>query len=181
MYLTASRRLLDVLPTFPARTPTPGRAALSGRVVFDHWRMAPGDGLERQLRLMDACGMKRLLVLLHTWMRYGYDRKQPQFSPANPDRWTDKQFKSAIAACRQIDYRVAVHENYNHMDWDSPYHDRQFMSKLANGRVSTYIPTTDQAERGAYGAMPILSRALCADAGRRMVDQTIIDLHDLWK
>ena len=45
-----------------------------------------------------------------------------------------------------------------------------FVAELCNARVSTYVPATDQAERGAYGAKPILSRWLCADAGRRMAD-----------
>ena len=49
--------------------------------------------------------------------------------------------------------------------------------ELANGRASTYVPTTDQAERGAYGAKPILSRWLCADAGRRMADAALVMLH----
>ena len=45
-----------------------------------------------------------------------------------------------------------------------------FVVELADARVSSYVPTTDQAERGAYGAMPVLSRWLCSDAGRRMAD-----------
>ena len=52
-----------------------------------------------------------------------------------------------------------------------------FVVELANGRASTYVPTTDQAERGAYGAKPILSRWLCADAGRRMADAALVMLH----
>jgi len=121
LYLTASPRLLDVLPSFAGRVPSPGRAAISDRLVFDHWRMQTGEGLERQVRLMAGCGMTDILALWHTWMHYGYDRKQPQFTPANPDRWTDEQFRAAIAACTEVGWRVAVHENYNHMDWDSPY------------------------------------------------------------
>lgn len=52
--------------------------------------------------------------------------------------------------------------------------------ELANERSSTYVPTTDQAERGAYGAKPILSRWLCADAGRRMADAAQVMLWRLW-
>jgi hypothetical protein len=52
--------------------------------------------------------------------------------------------------------------------------------ELANGRASTYVPTTDQAERGAYGAKPILSRWLCADAGRRMADTAEVMLHGMF-
>lgn len=51
--------------------------------------------------------------------------------------------------------------------------------ELANARASTYVPTTDQAERGAYGAKPILSRWLCSDAGRRMADAALVMLHKL--
>ncbi len=43
-----------------------------------------------------------------------------------------------------------------------------------------YIPTTDQAHRGAYGAKPILSRRLCADAGRRMADAVQTMMCTLW-
>ncbi len=55
-----------------------------------------------------------------------------------------------------------------------------FVVELANARASTYVPTTDQAERGAYGARPVLSRWLCADAGRRMADAAVTMLHQLW-
>jgi len=52
---------------------------------------------------------------------------------------------------------------------------------LANDAVTSYFPTTDQAERGGYGAMPILSRFLVADAGRRMVDAAGAALQRMWR
>ena len=52
--------------------------------------------------------------------------------------------------------------------------------ELANANVSTYVPAADQAERGAYGERPILSRWLCADAGRRMSDAALKALHEMW-
>ncbi|MCX7014699.1 MAG: neutral/alkaline non-lysosomal ceramidase N-terminal domain-containing protein [Candidatus Sumerlaeota bacterium] len=55
-----------------------------------------------------------------------------------------------------------------------------FPVELANANVSTYVPALDQAERGAYGARPILSRWLCADAGRRMSDAALKALHEMW-
>jgi hypothetical protein len=55
-----------------------------------------------------------------------------------------------------------------------------FVVELSNARVSTYVPTTDQAERGAYGAKPILSRWLCSDAGRRMADAAQVMLSKMW-
>lgn len=58
--------------------------------------------------------------------------------------------------------------------------DRTFVVELANSRVTNYVPTTDQAERGAYGAKPILSRWLCADAGRRMSDEALRRMHAMW-
>ena len=56
-----------------------------------------------------------------------------------------------------------------------------FVVELANADVSTYVPTADQADRGAYGARPILSRWLCADAGRRMADAAQVMLWQLWE
>lgn len=55
-----------------------------------------------------------------------------------------------------------------------------FIAELANGWFG-YVPTTDQAERGAYGARPILSRRLCSDAGRRMTDAAQVMLWSLWE
>jgi neutral ceramidase len=54
-----------------------------------------------------------------------------------------------------------------------------FVVEQANARSSVYVPTVEQAERGAYGEVPILSRWLAADAGRRMGDAAIRLLHDL--
>jgi neutral ceramidase len=54
-----------------------------------------------------------------------------------------------------------------------------FVVEQANARSSVYVPAVAQAERGAYGAVPILSRWLCADAGRRMGDAAIRLLHSL--
>lgn len=56
-----------------------------------------------------------------------------------------------------------------------------FVVELANADASIYVPTTDQAERGAYGAKPILSRWLCSDAGRRLADASQVMLWRLWE
>lgn len=63
-------------------------------------------------------------------------------------------------------------------EWSQAPHT--FVIELANDRVSTYIPYPDQAERGAYGEKPILSRWLHADAGRYMADAAIQMLHQLF-
>lgn len=55
-----------------------------------------------------------------------------------------------------------------------------FMAELANGWFG-YVPTSDQALRGAYGARPILSRQLVSDAGRQMVDNLQVLMWQLWK
>jgi hypothetical protein len=54
-----------------------------------------------------------------------------------------------------------------------------FVAELANGWYG-YIPTTDQAHRGAYGAKAILSRQLIADAGRQIADTVQVMLSRLW-
>lgn len=57
---------------------------------------------------------------------------------------------------------------------------RTFVVELANARVSSYVPDPSQAERGAYGAKPILSRWLDATAGRTMADAAIRLLRQLF-
>jgi hypothetical protein len=54
-----------------------------------------------------------------------------------------------------------------------------FVVELANDWFG-YVPTTDQAHRGAYGAKPILSRRLDADGGRQMADAVQVMLWELW-
>ena len=52
--------------------------------------------------------------------------------------------------------------------------------ELANDALG-YIPTTDQALRGGYGAKPILSRRLVADAGRQITDWVQVAMWELWE
>jgi len=52
--------------------------------------------------------------------------------------------------------------------------------ELANDSFG-YIPTIEQAERGGYGAMPILSRHLEANAGRILSDQALRMMNQLWE
>ncbi len=52
--------------------------------------------------------------------------------------------------------------------------------EMANGNFN-YIPTTDQAQRGAYGARPVLSRALISDGGRMIFDKAQTMLCGLWE
>ncbi len=55
-----------------------------------------------------------------------------------------------------------------------------FVIELANDALG-YIPTTDQAMRGGYGAKPILSRRLIADAGRRIADWVQVAMWQVWE
>ncbi|OPZ03050.1 MAG: hypothetical protein BWZ10_03324 [candidate division BRC1 bacterium ADurb.BinA364] len=55
-----------------------------------------------------------------------------------------------------------------------------FVVELANARASTYIPTLDKAERGAYGTIPLLSRLLDSSAGPRLTDAAIAMIDRLW-
>ena len=135
-YVTVSKQLLDVTPRINGRTPGPGRGDLGKRVVLDIWRLGRDEDARELFELVHGLGMHELLIIAHNWRCYGYDRKQPAFYPADPARWTEEEFQALVARVKQLGFRIAVHENYNHMDWDSPYHDRRFMSKLADGRIS---------------------------------------------
>jgi hypothetical protein len=52
--------------------------------------------------------------------------------------------------------------------------------ELANDSLG-YIPSTDQAMRGGYGAKPILSRRLIADAGRQITDWVQVAMWEVWE
>jgi hypothetical protein len=52
--------------------------------------------------------------------------------------------------------------------------------ELANNSMG-YFPSTDQAMRGGYGAKPILSRRLIADAGRRITDWVQVAMWEVWE
>lgn len=54
-----------------------------------------------------------------------------------------------------------------------------FVTELSNAYFQ-YIPTTDQAQRGAYGAKPILSRALIAEGGREIADRVQVMMCQIW-
>lgn len=53
--------------------------------------------------------------------------------------------------------------------------------ELANSRVTSYVPTAAQVERGAYGSRPIVSRWLSTDTDRRLIDAVIVMLQELWQ
>ncbi len=52
--------------------------------------------------------------------------------------------------------------------------------ELANSRVTSYVPTAQQVERGAYGSRPIVSRWLSTDTDRRLIDAVLVMLQELW-
>ncbi len=55
-----------------------------------------------------------------------------------------------------------------------------FVIEQANANFC-YIPTTDQALRGAYGAKPVLSRTLTTDGGRCIADRAQVLMWKLWE
>jgi len=73
---------------------------------------------------------------------------------------------------------VFVHWGLTIKKWSpAPY---SMVVELANDTFG-YTPTIEQAERGGYGAMPILSRQLEASAGRIMSDEVLRMMNQLWK
>ena len=54
------------------------------------------------------------------------------------------------------------------------------VTELANDAIG-YVPSTDQAQRLGYGARPILSRKLDADAGRQIADAVQVLMWEVWE
>lgn len=80
-----------------------------------------------------------------------------------------------VAIPAQIFTRIGLEMKH----WSPAPHT--ILVELANARVTSYVPTADQVERGAYGSRPVVSRWLSADAGRRMADTVQVMLHELWR
>ena len=73
---------------------------------------------------------------------------------------------------------IFVHWGLTIKHWSpAPY---TMVVELANDTFG-YIPTIEQAQRGGYGAMPILSRQLEASAGRIISDEVIRMMNQLWE
>jgi len=73
---------------------------------------------------------------------------------------------------------VFVHWGLTIKHWSpAPY---TMVVELANDSFG-YIPTIEQAQRGGYGAMPILSRHLEASAGRIISDEVMRMMNQLWE
>ena len=73
---------------------------------------------------------------------------------------------------------IFVHWGLTIKHWSpAPY---TMVVELANDTFG-YIPTIEQAQRGGYGAMPILSRHLEASAGRIISDEVMRMMNQLWE
>lgn len=81
----------------------------------------------------------------------------------------------AIAA---IPAQIFTQISLNIKEWSPAM--QTMVIELANARVTSYVPTADQVERGAYGSNPIISRWLSVDAGRRMADAYLKIFHQMW-
>ncbi len=81
---------------------------------------------------------------------------------------------AVVAVPAQIFTQIALEMKH----WSPASHT--LVVELCNARVTSYVPTADQVERGAYGSRPIVSRWLSTDAGRRMIDAVIVMLQELW-
>jgi len=73
---------------------------------------------------------------------------------------------------------IFVHWGLTIKHWSpAPY---TMVVELANDTFG-YIPTIEQAQRGGYGAMPVLTRQLEASAGRIVSDELLRMLNELWR
>ena len=73
---------------------------------------------------------------------------------------------------------IFVHWGLTIKHWSpAPY---TMVVELANDTFG-YIPTIEQAQRGGYGAMPVLSRQLEFGAGRIVSDELLRMLNELWR
>ncbi len=88
-----------------------GVAGAAGRFVFDLWGgnyQESADALRRSFRY----GLTDSMVIWHNWQRWGYDYRLPEIYPPNPGFGTPKEMKDLIAACKEAEVPIALHDNY---------------------------------------------------------------------
>jgi hypothetical protein len=107
---TAAWHVDEVLPRIPNR-PSPFRAELAGRVVFDVWG-GSYDRIAHELETLADHGIRDGLVIVHNWQRDGYDNALPAHYPAAADKGGDEAMQRLVATGRRLGHFMALHENY---------------------------------------------------------------------
>ncbi|WP_145067508.1 hypothetical protein [Engelhardtia mirabilis] len=84
IWITWSDQLLDVLPS-QRRPPSPARDWTGQRFYLDY-NLTPFDEAAHALRLLNACGLRDLVIWMRHWQRDGYDVGYPtQVMPPNAE------------------------------------------------------------------------------------------------
>lgn len=171
---TAAWHLAEVLPNIP-NPPSPHRAEMAGRLVFDLWFGHPFADTARRFESLAELGVRNGFVILHNWQRDGYDNGLPAHWPANEKLGGDAGMGLLSAAARRLGHRFALHENYVDYYPNYEHFNRADISTTSDGamekawynsgtRIQSFAVKPSAMVRLARGQSPEIHRRYTTDA-----------------
>jgi len=121
-----------ILPSIP--NPTSSYRQLIANSMVVEWWYGSFEQLGETLDMYHNYGMDDIIVLVHRWQRYGFDRKLPVILPADPNRGGQELLSREIRRATARGQRVALHENYVDMYPDSPSWNPQDLMLQVSGQ-----------------------------------------------
>ena len=139
---TAAWHMAEVLPNIP-NEPSRFHDKIGDRIVLDIW----GGGFTHiadDFKTLVDYGIDKCVALIHNWQRSGYDNALPMHYPAAQNLGGDEGMKTLVETGKQLDYLVALHENYVDYYPNYDFFNEQDIALNADGSRMTawYNPGT---------------------------------------
>lgn len=91
-----------------------------------NFRLTTFDERAAQLRSLKETGLDRLMVVLTSWPKEGYDRQHPDVLPPAPRAGGWEGMKRLADTCKELGYLFTLHDQYRDYYTDAPSYDVQF-------------------------------------------------------
>jgi len=89
-------------------------------------RVTTFDERASQLRKLKESGLEKLMVVLTSWPKEGYDRQHPDVLPPAPEGGGWEGMKNLADTCKEIGYLFTLHDQYRDYYTDAPSYNVQF-------------------------------------------------------
>jgi len=104
----------------------------------DNHRLVSFDERAKQLRALKKRGLDRAYVHLDGWGVRGYDNLHPDYVPACEEAGGWAGMRRLADACEEIDYVLALHDQYRDYYLDAPSFDRRHAILDEKGEMFTH-------------------------------------------
>jgi hypothetical protein len=108
--------------------------------TFNH-HVTSFDERAAQLRKLKEAGLDRLMVVLTSWPKEGYDRQHPDVLPPAPEGGGWEGMKRLADTCKELGYLFTLHDQYRDYYTDAPsYHEEFTVHEEDDNPVSLQFP-----------------------------------------